>query len=84
MATTRHIPIAIFLYLLFMSLAFPVSNAAIYRNKHKDSKMIGSKHHLFIYPLTKGAQIPPSGPSKRHNVLPNGNGHGSTKHSLNV
>ncbi|KAK8713129.1 hypothetical protein V6N13_148354 [Hibiscus sabdariffa] len=79
---TGHIRTTIFLYLLFMSLAFPVSNAAIYRNKQKDGKMIGSKHHLFIYPLTKGVQIPPSGPSKRHNVLPTG--HGSTKYGLKV
>ncbi|XWS64962.1 hypothetical protein CRYUN_Cryun05aG0049200 [Craigia yunnanensis] len=78
---TRQISLTIFL--LFLSLLFlllPVSNGAIYRihdlslrNKQKDNKMINFNKVSFSL-LTKGVPIAPSGPSRRHNDHPDGDG----------
>ncbi|KAL4379833.1 hypothetical protein GQ457_02G028980 [Hibiscus cannabinus] len=74
---TRQIRATIFLYVLFLSLVLllilPVSNGAMYRIH---GKMIGLKDQFSINLLTKGVPIPPSGPSKRHNLQPDGHGSG--------
>ncbi|KAH1082958.1 hypothetical protein J1N35_022719 [Gossypium stocksii] len=61
--------------LLIVIIILPVSNGAIYRihdlsltNKHK--VMMMDLKHFPINLLTKGVPIPPSAPSKRHNVQP--------------
>ncbi|KAE8699262.1 Detected protein of unknown function [Hibiscus syriacus] len=59
---------------LVLLLNFPLSYAAVYRNKHRDSKIMDLNHQFSINLLTKGVPIPPSGPSKRHNVQPDRHG----------
>ncbi|KAE8656139.1 hypothetical protein F3Y22_tig00117007pilonHSYRG00030 [Hibiscus syriacus] len=59
---------------LVLLLIFPLSNAAVYRNKHRDSDIINLNHQFSINLLTKGVPIPPSGSSKRHNVQPDRDG----------
>ncbi|XVE62374.1 hypothetical protein DITRI_Ditri06bG0113300 [Diplodiscus trichospermus] len=81
MATIQISLITIFL--LFLSLVFlllPASNGATYRihdlnlrNKEKDNKMINFQKASFSL-LTKGVPISPSGPSRRHNGEPDGDG----------
>lgn len=63
--------------LLIIILILPVSNGAIYRihdpsltNKHK--VMMMEFNHFPINFLTRGVPIPPSAPSKRQNVEPDG------------
>ncbi|KAG4176102.1 hypothetical protein ERO13_A11G221700v2 [Gossypium hirsutum] len=71
------------LLLLVVIIILPVSNGAIYRihdlsltNKHK--VMMMDLKHFPINLLTKGVPIPPSAPSKRHNVQPDDAFLGST------
>ncbi|WRX23095.1 hypothetical protein QQP08_015582 [Theobroma cacao] len=88
---TRQISLAIF-FLLFLSLLLllPGSNGAVYRihdlslrSKQKDKMINFSKVSFNL--LTKGVPIPPSGPSRRHNDAPDGDGSAvSTKDGLRV
>ncbi|XVE90361.1 hypothetical protein DITRI_Ditri20bG0071400 [Diplodiscus trichospermus] len=79
---TRQISLTIFL--LFLSLVFlllPVTNGAVYRihdlslrKKQKDNESTINFNKVSFNLLTKGAPIPPSGPSGRHNSQTDGDG----------
>ena len=80
MATTQISPTILLLFLSLVFLLLPVSNGAIYRihdlslrNKQKDNKMINF-NKVPSSLLTKGVPIAPSGPSRRHNGYPDGDG----------
>ncbi|KAK8546507.1 hypothetical protein V6N13_067722 [Hibiscus sabdariffa] len=91
MATRQIILTKFVLFLSLVFLLFPSSNGALYRihdlslrNRHKEDDgnnknkvMDFNKANSFSL-LTKGAPIPPSGPSRRHNGHTDGDGSGGS------
>ncbi|KAL4341903.1 hypothetical protein GQ457_08G013960 [Hibiscus cannabinus] len=90
MATRQIILTKFVLFLSLVFLLFPSSNGALYRihdlslrNRQKEddgnnkNKVDFNKANSFSL-LTKGAPIPPSGPSRRHNGHTNGDGSGGS------